>query len=72
MTFTVDNRSTTMVKDEDEKEHEEEEEEKEFEGEKRAVRMVGVVARNGRGDGRVRARWEGCWGWALSLFQVSL
>ena len=56
MTFTVDNRSTVFLKDE--KLDEEEDEEEEFEGEKRAVKMMGVAARNGRG-GRVRARWAG-------------
>ena len=57
MTFTVDNRSTAFLKD-DKFDEDEEAEEEEFEGEKRAVKMMGVAARNGRG-GRVRARWAG-------------
>jgi ATP-binding cassette subfamily B (MDR/TAP) protein 1 len=54
-TFTMDNRSTTMMVDE---KYEEEEEDQEFEGEKNAVKMMGVAARNGRSGG-VRTRWAG-------------
>jgi len=53
-TFTMDNRSTTMMVDE----KYEEEEDQEFEGEKNAVKMMGAAARNGRAGG-VRTRWAG-------------